>query len=152
LSLLTTPKCLGFFVLFLLEIAVSYWLSLLLFHILSQSESLNSQWNLHCINQDFLLNQTVSGGTRVKFRLLPLQPLWWHFAWNSCLPWHLFPPCAGSGRVQLRTRVLTPESHVTEQELHLPQSDHLPCTKKFKSFEKLNVDWIAQLNSPPIMS
>jgi hypothetical protein len=36
----------GFFlVLFLLEIAVSYWLSLLLFHILSQSESLkfNSQ-------------------------------------------------------------------------------------------------------------
>ena len=32
-----------FFVLFLLEIAVPYWLSLLLFHILSQSESLNSQ-------------------------------------------------------------------------------------------------------------
>jgi hypothetical protein len=35
-SLLKTPKC--FFLLFLLEIAVSYWLSLLLFHILSQSE------------------------------------------------------------------------------------------------------------------
>ena len=31
------------FLLFLLEIAVSYWLSLLLFHILSQSETLNSQ-------------------------------------------------------------------------------------------------------------
>ena len=41
-SLLKTPKCL-FFVLFLLEIAVSYLLSLLLFRILSQSENLNSQ-------------------------------------------------------------------------------------------------------------
>ena len=43
LLLLKTPKCLGFLVLFLLEIVVSYWLSLLLFHILSQAESLNSQ-------------------------------------------------------------------------------------------------------------
>jgi hypothetical protein len=34
LSLLKTAKCLGFFVLFLLEMAVSYRLSLLLFHVL----------------------------------------------------------------------------------------------------------------------
>jgi hypothetical protein len=33
-TLLKTPKCLGFFYyIYLLEIAVSYWLSLLLFHI-----------------------------------------------------------------------------------------------------------------------
>jgi hypothetical protein len=47
-AIVVTPKKLlnvWGFVLFLLEIAVSYckWVSLLLFHILSQSESLNSQ-------------------------------------------------------------------------------------------------------------
>ena len=54
LSHLKTPKCF-FFVLFLLEFAVSYWLCLLLFHILSQSESLNSHCTVfhfwHCISK-----------------------------------------------------------------------------------------------------
>ena len=44
------------------------------------------------------------------------------------LPVQMFPPFSGAGFVQDLKRVANPLPHETLQEVHSPQSDHLPST------------------------
>ena len=47
-------------------------------------------------------------------------------------PLQSFPPFAGAGFEQLRTRFCKPSSHVFEQGVHIDREDQLPFTNKKK--------------------
>ena len=47
---------------------------------------------------------------------------------SAVFPVQMFPPFSGAGFEQDRVRVAEPLPHETLQEVHSPQSDHLPST------------------------
>ena len=65
--------------------------------------------------------------------ILPGHGCWLHVAFIQLIPPQSYPPCCGSGNVQLRVRVHTPPSHDAVQVLHGPHGDQPPLTERKKN-------------------